>query len=99
VEPFLDVDVPGLNAAGAEVRAAGAQLGAAAAAADGRLTPTGQPGSAAATAARAAAVAWMSELRRLTTDLTGFGATLTAAARQITATDRAGADDLRRVPR
>ncbi|WP_170154072.1 hypothetical protein [Actinoplanes italicus] len=96
---MLDVDVAGLNAAGAEVRAAGADLGAATAAADGRLAPAGHSGSAAATAARAAATGWMSELRRLTTDLNDFGATLTAAARQITVTDRAGADDLRQVPR
>jgi hypothetical protein len=99
VEPLLDVDVAGLNAAGAEVRATGADLRAATAAADGRLAPDGQPGSAAATAARTAAAAWMSELRRLTTGLDDFGATLTAAARQITVTDRAGAGDLRQVPR
>jgi hypothetical protein len=99
VEPLLEVDVAGLNAAGAEVCATGAGLGAATAAADGRLAPAGQSGSAAATAARAAATRWTSELHRLITDLNDFGTTLTAAARQISTTDRDGADGLRRVPR
>jgi hypothetical protein len=96
---LLDVDVPGLQNAAAEVRATAAGLRDATATAEDRMAPPGLPGSDAAAAARAAAPAWQAELRRLTAELEAFGAALNAAAQQITATDRAAADDLRRVPR
>jgi uncharacterized protein YukE len=93
---LFDVDVPGLRNAATEVRATSAALRDATATAEGRMAPPGQPGSGAATAARAAVSAWQAELRRLTADLDAFGAALNEAAQRITATDRAAADDLRR---
>ncbi|WP_433794995.1 hypothetical protein [Actinoplanes sp. CA-252034] len=97
---MLDVDVPGLQSAAAEVRTTSAGLRDATATAEGRMAPPGLPGSDAATAARAAATIWQAELRRLTTELDSFGAALGTAVQEIVAADRVSGDDLRQpVPR
>ncbi|GAA4601052.1 hypothetical protein BJY16_003744 [Actinoplanes octamycinicus] len=89
---MLGVDIEALRGIGAEVGAAATTLRKLPAQG---LAPAPRPGSSAAVAAQAAAKAWLADLRRLTADVTGFGARLTDAARDLETTDRENAGDLR----
>ncbi|WP_328461358.1 type VII secretion target [Actinoplanes sp. NBC_00393] len=102
MEDGLAVDVPALRACATGTQAAGNTLKAAMSAAEHRLATTSEPGWSSATAIRAAEQVWEAHLRRLTAEIEGFSAALTAAADDYTRTDEAGGQRIRgagQVPR
>ncbi len=96
MHPGFAVDVDALKRVGAQVEATAAMLRESVRAAGAGLAPSSPPGSAAVVAARGAERAWLAELRRLAGELDGFGADLSASAREYRAVDEASADGLRR---
>lgn len=96
MHPGFAVDVDALGSVGAQVEATAAMLRESVRVAGAGLAPSSPPGSAAVVAVQAAERAWLVELRRLVGELDGFGADLSASAREYRAVDEANADGLRR---
>ncbi|MDI6097234.1 type VII secretion target [Actinoplanes sp. NEAU-A12] len=92
---LLRVDVVALRVMGRDVIDAAATLRETVKATGPGLAPPAEPGSAAATAARAAEKAWLTSLNRLTVQVDQLGRKMTRAADSYQATDQAGADELR----
>jgi hypothetical protein len=92
----LEVDMVALRVMGSDVADAAVTLRKGVKAAGPGLAPAGQPGSAAGVAARAAEIAWVANLDRLTARVDRLGRQMTGAADSYQVTDQAGADRLRR---
>ncbi|NIL57578.1 type VII secretion target [Salinispora arenicola] len=90
------VDVDALESIGAKVAEAAGTLRESVKAAGAGLAPPPQAGSAATAAAKAAERAWLADLHRLTEQVDGYGAKLTASAHTYLLSDQANAERLRR---
>ncbi len=97
MHPGFAVDVDALEGVGAQVEAAAAMLRESVRVAGAGLVPLSPSGSVAVVAVWGAERAWLVELRRLVEELEGFGADLSASAREYRAADEVNADGLRQM--
>ena len=91
----VEIDVPALEAIGAEINSAAVTLEDANAAAGDNLVPGGQAGWDGAVAARDAARTGGAYLTDLAAGIKGLGQDFTTAARQYDAADQASGADIR----
>lgn len=96
MHPGFAVDVDALESVGAQVEATAAMLRESVRVAGAGWVPSSPSGSAAVVAAQGAEKMWLAELRRLVEELEGFGADVSASAREYRAADEVNADGLRR---
>ncbi len=91
----FEVDINGLRGIGGKVGNAAATLRETVRVAGTGLAPAGQPGSAAATAAKAAEQVWTAGLKKLTEQIDDYSASLVTSAQEYEAADAANARKLR----